>query len=432
MGYNETGHIIDSKPVGIGDIKKALHSRKKDIGGLATSPLVNKWAKYKPVDITGPEKAIESGTNYQGASRSGLKTCGLDISPVSTISLALSKAKSGSDWRYTHRPTDAMGYRNNDFLGYYHDAKSFMKSFGFNMQGISASEIPIGEGNISFSVVVETAASTKELRETDLLVAPNNSSKTTLNKWNKGLLLEQTKQEGNDLWKDVGPFITDTLTIDGAMTSIMAMGGYRTSRTFMAYPVYVMNPISKTVAGGSQVNHIDDTDSQASNLIIPMDLPPVEVRVVPALGQVVLQGMEYNKDSHDYSIQVSVINQRNDTMALRFSSTGGTVTYGFTVYGYTNAANADADYRALSFTRANYTFNTADDGHFTTSSPYYDAGTGKTTIPARDSAYFMYTDKIFTGVTGLVALITVCWVKYETSAGETRTTNTYVDYQPLE
>ena len=71
MPYNSTTGIVSvdtsTSPytgVSINDIQQALDCTRNDIGGLITDGLINKWAKYKPVKMSGLDFASQRNSNF--------------------------------------------------------------------------------------------------------------------------------------------------------------------------------------------------------------------------------------------------------------------------------------------------------------------------------------------------------------------------------
>lgn len=106
-------------------VGNALGISSRDIGMLCTSPNVNKWSKYKPVQLGGmPDRASNWWKGSDG-------NCGFTIKQVPSyqdIPAAMDGALNG--WSYK-KPigTEASPYRLADFGGYKHDAPPFVMNF---------------------------------------------------------------------------------------------------------------------------------------------------------------------------------------------------------------------------------------------------------------------------------------------------------------
>lgn len=414
MPYSSTDKRITAKPVGLGDIKNAIHSFKKRLNNLCVSPLVNKWSKYKPINNKGVSTAIETGTNYRGEAVNGVRTCGLNVTPVNTISLALSRAKGGDDWEYTRR-TDGPTYphRYNDFLNYFHGATCFMKSFSINVTGMG-NEIPIGETDVTFSFDC-TGGGGYSLAESDFEMDTQASGRQFLSNWLKGMIFEEISNDA--AYSSVGPFVLSGNKITENDLALLGTGGYRTSRTFKIYPVYLRNAESLSTAMAS------------TNKCVPMNLPPLQLKLMPSLGQLSLQDFHYeNGNGINNLIQLSLRfeNQRLDTMTVQFSNSPAT--YTLNIYGYTNPQNATLDYEAGTFNRADAVDNSFSSGSFVPDGVFNGTFNESTLVLNQGGSGGFYVSEqghfaLYTGITPLVSFIAVGQVQYKTGAGATKSTN---------
>lgn len=121
MAYNGSIVYVDNtvtppNGVSVHDVQQALGVSAQDVGSLCRSVVINKWAKYKPIRLSGVvipiTDAQRKAANY-----------GFSVSEVTGApeTIALMTAAS-SAWVY-NRPTSGYPYRLTDFNQYYKFAK---------------------------------------------------------------------------------------------------------------------------------------------------------------------------------------------------------------------------------------------------------------------------------------------------------------------
>ncbi len=349
MPYNPTTHTIERNAttgkweVGLGDIRAALHSGWKWINNLVTSPRVNRWAKYKPVEGVDDSLSydIHIGTNYRGAETTGssvassqVYSCGMSLVPSMTLDAAIARAPQKSDWQYTRRPKSAVtepyhAKRAGDFRGYCHTAQCWMQSVVCD----DGSDVYAGEGAVDFTVSVTETTSDKELRATDMIIGGN-----ALSTWNKGLLFveDMSKRDGPTTPSTPLKFVTSEQTISDADSALLnsssAIGG---SRTYKVYGAYV-----KVATGTSGARLV----SSYTNGIVPMAMNPVEVKIRPAAGIMTCQYLTLTREGL-LTYHIIIGNHRNDTMVFHKTTAlqSNVPQYWQKIRTYASQSAADAD-----------------------------------------------------------------------------------------
>ena len=191
----------------------------RDVGTLCSSPLINKWSKYKPVIY--PVISTTGITNWWKAVGGN---CGLSIPMYLSIDSLVTAITNGVAWDY-NRPTGGSSspYRLGDFRGYNHNAKIPFDSF-------YVSSIAY---NNSVDSTVGAAMSISLGEEYNLAITDINRIKD----WYFGCYM--VKSSGGALYPR---YITssDTISVEASSVEIPIYG--LPAGTYYVYPFLCENP----------------------------------------------------------------------------------------------------------------------------------------------------------------------------------------------
>ena len=268
-----------------------IGSASRDVGTLCSSPLINKWSKYKPVVYP-----VISTTGISDRWKGVLGNCGLIIQEYLNLDPLVSSIDNGAVWVYD-KPTGGSSspYRIGDFRGYEHSANRPYNDVVIPSTVYNA----FTNSQIGVSIMIPSDASNTELRLSDLDAIKNCYL---------GLYITNGSYS---------QWMTASINIaNGGNSVLMPIYGIPTG-TYYAYPF--LCSISKEINGDGAGAIFYPFDSIYKKTIVIKN-NPVTVSVTA-----MWRDLDPNTDIVDYTVTINnesgdTLNLLNCTTKLKFSS----------------------------------------------------------------------------------------------------------------
>lgn len=269
------------------DVSAVLGIPATDLGTACTSPYINKWSKYKPLNlnaidtITGQWDAanntwLASATWWKGNPHSGVRrpqyTCGLIINCYdndrASFKAAIDNGNGGWGW---DAPTGGSSspFRLQDFAGYSHRSDSLLEGY------TCPSEVP---PNQQFSIVIEanTLPDRYMLSLNDIF---ENSSANRI--WFFGVICYNGNTKEGEINSRIPIGLTDEL-IDGVSYTWreIKLKAPASTGTYKLYPCIMYNSNFSNNPSGL----MDNTSTPATQTFVALPLPqfaPITVTITP-------------------------------------------------------------------------------------------------------------------------------------------------------